>query len=142
MNLHFFGGFLTQSCFFFCKYLFLRFDKMLGSPLDVIVKQIEAFLLSCRSCLNNVPLYIYPGHIPSLIKADMLESPLTRLVAVNSIFFKGLWKSRFLPENTKMRAFTGGNGDVYKVPMMSQLSVFNISESRWLIETVLSITIV
>ncbi|XP_075892990.1 glia-derived nexin [Nelusetta ayraudi] len=67
------------------------------------------------------------GHIPSLIKADMLESPLTRLVAVNSIFFKGLWKSRFLPENTKMRAFTGGNGDVYKVPMMSQLSVFNIS---------------
>ncbi|XP_068174203.1 glia-derived nexin [Antennarius striatus] len=65
------------------------------------------------------------GHIPSLIKADMLESPLTRLVAVNSIYFKGLWTSRFQPENTKMRPFNGGNGDVYKVPMMSQLSVFN-----------------
>ncbi|KAM6931949.1 glia-derived nexin [Lycodopsis pacificus] len=66
------------------------------------------------------------GHIPSLIKADMLDSPLTRLVAVNAIYFKGLWKSRFQPENTKMRPFTGGNGDVYKVPMMSQLSVFSI----------------
>ncbi|XP_031716371.1 glia-derived nexin [Anarrhichthys ocellatus] len=66
------------------------------------------------------------GHIPSLIKADMLDSSLTRLVAVNAIYFKGLWKSRFQPENTKMRPFTGGNGDVYKVPMMSQLSVFSI----------------
>ncbi|XP_060901635.1 glia-derived nexin [Labrus mixtus] len=66
------------------------------------------------------------GHIPSLIKADMLDSALTRLVAVNSIYFKGLWKSRFQPENTKMRSFTGGDGNSYKVPMMSQLSVFNI----------------
>lgn len=66
------------------------------------------------------------GHIPSLIKADMLDPALTRLVALNSIYFKGLWKSRFQPENTKMRAFTAGDGNVYKVPMMSQLSVFNI----------------
>ncbi|XP_078102904.1 glia-derived nexin [Sander vitreus] len=66
------------------------------------------------------------GHIPSLIKADMLDSALTRLVAVNAIYFKGLWKSRFQPENTKMRPFNGGNGNVYKVPMMSQLSVFSI----------------
>lgn len=67
------------------------------------------------------------GLIPSLIKADMLDPTLTRLVAVNSIYFKGLWKSRFQPENTKMRPFNAGNGNVYKVPMMSQLSVFNIS---------------
>lgn len=66
------------------------------------------------------------GLIPSLINADMLDPDLTRLVAVNSIYFKGLWKSRFQPENTKMRSFNGGNGNVYKVPMMSQLSVFNI----------------
>ncbi|XP_073347961.1 glia-derived nexin [Pagrus major] len=66
------------------------------------------------------------GHIPSLIKADMLDPALTRLVAVNAIYFKGLWKSRFQPENTKMRPFNAGNGNVYKVPMMSQLSVFNM----------------
>ncbi|KAF7646692.1 hypothetical protein LDENG_00183740 [Lucifuga dentata] len=66
------------------------------------------------------------GHIPNLIKADMLDPALTRLVAVNSIYFKGLWKSRFQPENTKMRLFNGGNGNVYKVQMMAQLHVFNI----------------
>lgn len=67
------------------------------------------------------------GHIPSLIKADMLDPALTRLVAVNSIYFKGMWKSRFQPENTKMRPFNAGNGNVYKVPMMSQLSVFHMA---------------
>ncbi|XP_010777245.1 glia-derived nexin, partial [Notothenia coriiceps] len=66
------------------------------------------------------------GNIPSLIKADMLDPALTRLVAVNAIYFKGLWKSRFQPENTKMRPFTGGDGNISKVPMMSQLSVFSM----------------
>ncbi|CAL8295967.1 unnamed protein product [Merluccius merluccius] len=69
------------------------------------------------------------GHIPSLIKADMLDPALTRLVAVNSIYFKGMWKSRFQPENTKMRTFNGGDGNAYKVPMMSQLSVYHIGQA-------------
>ncbi|XP_062242544.1 glia-derived nexin [Platichthys flesus] len=66
------------------------------------------------------------GHISSLIKPDMLDAALTRLVVVNSIYFKGLWKSRFQPMNTKMKPFKAGNGNVLSVPMMSQLSVFNI----------------
>lgn len=66
------------------------------------------------------------GHIPSLIKADMLDPALTRLVAVNSIYFKGLWQSRFQPEDTKLRTFTGSNGRADKVPMMSQLSVYKM----------------
>lgn len=66
------------------------------------------------------------GLIPSLIKPDMLKGGLTRLVALNSIYFKGLWKSRFQPENTKMRPFNTGKENTTKVPMMSQLSVFNI----------------
>ncbi|KAG9348301.1 hypothetical protein JZ751_002036 [Albula glossodonta] len=70
------------------------------------------------------------GMIPSLITPDMLDPAMTRLVAVNAIYFKGLWKSRFQPENTKMRNFNGGNGVIYKVPMMSQLSVFNIGQAR------------
>ncbi|TRY99908.1 hypothetical protein DNTS_004340 [Danionella cerebrum] len=67
------------------------------------------------------------GHIPALVKAEMLD-PLTRLVAVNSIYFKGLWKSRFQAQNTKPRSFTTGNGKTYKVPMMSQLSVFSLGQ--------------
>ncbi|XP_054883740.1 glia-derived nexin [Poeciliopsis prolifica] len=66
------------------------------------------------------------GHITNLIKPDMLDSTLTRLVALNSIYFKGSWKSGFQPNNTKMGPFTGGDGNVYKVPMMSQLSIFNL----------------
>ncbi|CAB1450701.1 unnamed protein product [Pleuronectes platessa] len=66
------------------------------------------------------------GQISSLIKPDMLDAALTRLVVVNSIYFKGLWKSRFQPMNTKMKPFKAGDGNVLSVPMMSQLSVFNI----------------
>ncbi|XP_023284179.1 glia-derived nexin [Seriola lalandi dorsalis] len=66
------------------------------------------------------------GHIPTLINPGMLDPDMTRLVVVNSIYFKGLWKSRFQPSNTKMRPFTGGDGNVHSVPMMSQLSVFNM----------------
>ncbi|KAL6471811.1 hypothetical protein MHYP_G00204610 [Metynnis hypsauchen] len=66
------------------------------------------------------------GHIQSLVRADMFDPVLTRLVVINSIYFKGLWKSRFQAQNTKMRSFTGGDGKTYKVHMMSQLSVFNM----------------
>ncbi|XP_056330121.1 glia-derived nexin [Danio aesculapii] len=69
------------------------------------------------------------GQIPSVVNADMFDPTLTRLVAVNSIFFKGLWKSRFQPQNTKPRSFTAGDGNTYKVPMMSQLSVFNMGQA-------------
>ncbi|XP_026082771.1 glia-derived nexin-like [Carassius auratus] len=69
------------------------------------------------------------GQIPSLVNAGMFDPALTRLVAVNSIYFKGLWKSRFQAQNTKPRSFTAGDGNTYKVPMMSQLSVFNIGQA-------------
>ncbi|XP_052432970.1 glia-derived nexin-like [Carassius gibelio] len=69
------------------------------------------------------------GQIPSLVKADMFDPAMTRLVAVNSIYFKGLWKSRFQAQNTKPRSFTAGDGKTYKVPMMSQLSVFSIGQA-------------
>ncbi|XP_029026858.1 glia-derived nexin [Betta splendens] len=66
------------------------------------------------------------GHISGVIRADMLDPALTRLVAVNSIYFKGLWKARFLPVNTKMKDFHAADGTVSAVPMMSQLSVFKM----------------
>ncbi|XP_051963734.1 glia-derived nexin-like [Xyrauchen texanus] len=69
------------------------------------------------------------GHIPTLVSPDMLDPATTRLVAVNSIYFKGLWKSRFQSQTTKPRSFTAGDGKTYKVPMMSQLSVFNIGQA-------------
>ncbi|GCB68255.1 glia-derived nexin [Scyliorhinus torazame] len=64
------------------------------------------------------------GMITNLVSPETLGEA-TRLVVVNAIFFKGLWKSRFLPENTRNRDFYAADGNVYQVPMMSQKSTFN-----------------
>ncbi|MEE6510926.1 hypothetical protein FKM82_031265 [Ascaphus truei] len=64
------------------------------------------------------------GMIENLVSPEMLESSLTRLVLVNALYFKGLWKSRFQPENTKKRTFHGPDGKTHQVPMLAQLSLF------------------
>ncbi|XP_069474259.1 glia-derived nexin [Ambystoma mexicanum] len=63
------------------------------------------------------------GMIENLISPDLIDGALTRLILVNALYFKGQWKLRFLPENTKKRNFNGPDR-VSQVPMMSQLSVF------------------
>ncbi|KAH0624017.1 hypothetical protein JD844_007300, partial [Phrynosoma platyrhinos] len=64
------------------------------------------------------------GMIDSVLSPEDIDSVLTRLVLVNAVYFKGLWKSRFQPENTKKRTFNGADGKTYQVPMLAQLSVF------------------
>ncbi|XP_030072417.1 glia-derived nexin [Microcaecilia unicolor] len=64
------------------------------------------------------------GMIENLVSPDIMDGGLTRLMLVNAMYFKGQWKSRFQPENTKKRNFNGPNGKVYQVPMLAQLSVF------------------
>lgn len=65
-----------------------------------------------------------PGMIDSLLSPSLINGELTRLVLVNAVYFKGLWKSRFQPENTKKRTFVAADGKSYQVPMLAQLSVF------------------
>uniref|UniRef100_A0A2K6G920 Glia-derived nexin n=2 Tax=Propithecus coquereli TaxID=379532 RepID=A0A2K6G920_PROCO len=64
------------------------------------------------------------GMIDNLLSPDLIDGVLTRLVLVNAVYFKGLWKSRFQPENTKKRTFVAADGKSYQVPMLAQLSVF------------------
>uniref|UniRef100_A0A8C8RG07 Plasminogen activator inhibitor 1 n=1 Tax=Pelusios castaneus TaxID=367368 RepID=A0A8C8RG07_9SAUR len=64
------------------------------------------------------------GMIDNLLTPDIIDGALTRLVLVNAVYFKGLWKSRFQPENTKKRTFNGADGKTYQVPMLAQLSLF------------------
>ncbi|XP_053565944.1 glia-derived nexin [Bombina bombina] len=64
------------------------------------------------------------GMIEELITTELLDSSMTRLLLVNALYFKGLWKSRFQPENTKKRTFHGPDGKDYQVPMLAQLSLF------------------
>uniref|UniRef100_A0A8C5UAY2 Serpin family E member 2 n=1 Tax=Malurus cyaneus samueli TaxID=2593467 RepID=A0A8C5UAY2_9PASS len=69
------------------------------------------------------------GMIDQVVAPDDIEGSLTRLVLVNAVYFKGLWKSRFRPENTKKRPFYGADGKTYQVPMLSQLSIFRCTTS-------------
>ncbi|NXS70762.1 ANT3 protein, partial [Pandion haliaetus] len=49
---------------------------------------------------------------------------LTVLVLVNTIYFKGHWKSQFPAPNTKLDLFHKANGETCKVPIMYQESKF------------------
>ncbi|NXR54788.1 ANT3 protein, partial [Hippolais icterina] len=49
---------------------------------------------------------------------------LTVLVLVNSIYFKGHWKSQFPAPNTKLDVFHKANGETCQVPTMYQESKF------------------
>ncbi|XP_037704882.1 glia-derived nexin [Choloepus didactylus] len=64
------------------------------------------------------------GMIDNLLSPDLIDGVFTRLILVNAVYFKGLWKSRFQPENTKKRTFVAADGKSYQVPMLAQLSVF------------------
>lgn len=66
--------------------------------------------------------------IDNLLSPDQINSALTRMVLVNALYFKGLWKSRFRPENTKKRTFVAADGKSYQVPMLAQLSLFQSGE--------------
>ncbi|XP_058586402.1 serpin I2 [Neofelis nebulosa] len=47
--------------------------------------------------------------------------PLTRLILVNAVYFKGNWKQKFTKENTQLMNFTKKDGAAVKVPMMKAL---------------------
>ncbi|XP_039711636.1 glia-derived nexin [Pteropus medius] len=64
------------------------------------------------------------GMIDNLLSPDLIDGVLTKMVLVNALYFKGLWKSRFRPENTKKRTFVAADGKSYQVPMLAQLSLF------------------
>ncbi|XP_032622720.1 plasminogen activator inhibitor 1 [Chelonoidis abingdonii] len=53
---------------------------------------------------------------------------LTRLVLVNAVYFKGLWKLPFLEANTRQRIFHKSDGSRVVVPMMEQTAKFNYGE--------------
>ncbi|KAM7288810.1 serpin B4-like [Ixodes scapularis] len=66
-------------------------------------------------------------------------SPGTRLVALNAVFFKGLWESQFSAEFTSREEFHGTDGTAKMVDMMSQRGKFRMAHSRELGATALEI---
>lgn len=79
--------------------------------------------LTSANTARTQSFFVSLGMIDQVVAPDDVDG-LTRLVLVNAVYFKGLWKSRFRPENTKKRPFYGADGKTYQVPMLSQLSIF------------------
>ena len=73
------------------------------------------------------------GRIPQIVGPSSFSDPTKSVVAVNTLFLKGRWKSPFELEKTKPRAFhTPGQGTVM-LPMMMQFaeSPFYAESESW-----------
>jgi serpin B len=72
------------------------------------------------------------GLIKDLITESAID-PLTALILTNAIYFKGIWKTQFAPENTTERTFNTQAGDSIDVPTMSLTNtkdIFNYTETE------------
>ncbi|MCX6258927.1 MAG: serpin family protein [Bacteroidia bacterium] len=56
-------------------------------------------------------------------------TPDNMMFLINAIYFKGIWKYQFNPDNTTDLPFTMEDGTVLNVPMMKQKSNFNYMEN-------------
>lgn len=68
--------------------------------------------------------------IQDFLRQGVLD-PMTRLVLVNAVHFKGLWHLPFPETATRWRLFHKVGGSTVSVPMMEQTSRFNYGEPWW-----------
>ncbi|XP_062904823.1 plasminogen activator inhibitor 1 [Mobula hypostoma] len=68
------------------------------------------------------------GMIHDFLHPGLLDPALTRMVLLNAIFFRGLWKMPFPTEGTQLREFYKADGTRIMVPMMSQIAKVNAGE--------------
>ncbi|XP_067412547.1 plasminogen activator inhibitor 1 [Emydura macquarii macquarii] len=67
------------------------------------------------------------GMISDFLASGSVDE-LTRLVLVNAVYFKGLWKLPFPEAATRQRLFHKPDGSSVVVPMMEQTAKFNYGE--------------
>ncbi|XP_043853473.1 serpin I2 [Dromiciops gliroides] len=73
-----------------------------------------------ESCAEAISTWVEnktDGKIKNMFSSEDF-GPLTRLVLVNAIYFKGHWKQKFREEETQPMDFTIKEGSITKVPMM------------------------
>uniref|UniRef100_A0A8C5KNC5 Antithrombin-III n=1 Tax=Jaculus jaculus TaxID=51337 RepID=A0A8C5KNC5_JACJA len=76
-----------------------------------------------RETINNWVANKTEGRITEVIPSDVINE-LTVLVLVNTIYFKGLWQSKFSPENTRKELFYKADGQACLASLMYQEGMF------------------
>jgi len=64
--------------------------------------------------------------IPELLSQPL--SPLTRLVLINAVYFKGIWQTKFLNNETREEVFFNRGINEFKTQMMRRNGKFNYTE--------------
>jgi serine protease inhibitor len=93
-------------------------EKLAGTSADVSVENLRA--PGALDKINNWSREKTEGMIPKVLD-DVSQAGL---VAVNALYFKDSWKTRFDPSNTKAQPFYPANGTPAQVQMM------NLAESH------------
>ncbi|XP_006127839.1 serpin I2 isoform X1 [Pelodiscus sinensis] len=73
-----------------------------------------------KACAETISTWVEnktDGKIKNIVSSEEF-GPLTRLILVNAIYFKGDWKQKFRQEATHDMDFTKRDGSVIKIPMM------------------------
>lgn len=94
---------------------------------DADVREIDFAAADAASRINAWVNEKTVGKIPQMV--DGLD-PLAVLVALNAIYFKGLWKRPFQCDLTREETFTTGSGLKKTLPQMRQRGWFRYFEQR------------
>ncbi|XP_006861865.1 PREDICTED: serpin I2 isoform X2 [Chrysochloris asiatica] len=76
-----------------------------------------------KACAEAISTWVEnktDGKIKDMFSGEEF-GPLTRLVLVNAIYFKGEWKQKFRKEDTQLMNFTTKDGSSVKIPMLKGL---------------------
>ena len=63
---------------------------------------------------------------------DVIKDPKFLATLINTVYFKGEWKSKFSPQNTEKADFTDANGEVKEIDFMNQTSYFDYLENEFM----------
>ncbi|XP_008580540.1 PREDICTED: serpin I2 [Galeopterus variegatus] len=73
-----------------------------------------------KACAETISTWVESetdGKIKDMFSGEEF-GPLTRVVLVNALYFKGDWKQKFRKEDTELMNFTKKDGSTVKIPMM------------------------